>query len=79
MPEKLIKVNTFIGVYYIKAKKKRYQGRPDKCFYITYKINNPKKKIREKIGWASEGYTAQLASYARSCQGRTDQKNSSWQ
>ena len=35
-------------------------GKPDKCFDITYKDTNGK-FIFEKVGWRSEGYTVQDA------------------
>lgn len=49
------------GVQFYESAKKRFNGRPDRCFYITY--GKPKK--REKIGWASEGYTAEKAAQER--------------
>jgi integrase len=64
MPNNLIKIRKYQGIYYLESKKKRYQGRPDQCFYATYK--NGKKLVREKVGWLSEGYNAQLADQIRS-------------
>ena len=53
----------YIGVFERKSNQRNYKGRPDICYEITYKHNG--KKIREKAGWASEGYTAKLASIVR--------------
>ncbi len=63
MPNNLIKIRKYQGIYYLESKKKRYQGRPDRCFYVIYK--NRKKIAREKVGWLSEGYNAQLADQIR--------------
>jgi integrase len=39
-------------------------GKPDRCFDICYRSQKGK-LIWEKIGWASEGYTAVMASHVR--------------
>jgi integrase len=65
MPQGLIKINKFQGVYYLESKKNRYKGQPDRCYYITYR-NTAKKFVREKVGWSSEGYNAALAATVRS-------------
>jgi integrase len=59
-----IKVKRFKGVYYRTAKKRKHRGKPDTCFDISYKNSNGR-LIWEKVGWTSEGYTAQLASQVR--------------
>ena len=64
MPENLIKVQNQIGIYYLESKVRRHNGKPDKCYYITYKAPN-KKVVREKVGWISEGYNAKLAIHMR--------------
>ena len=51
------------GVYQREAAGKLFKGRPDLCFDITFKLDG--KKIWEKIGWTSEGYTARLAAEIR--------------
>jgi len=51
------------GVYERESLKRGLNGKHDVCFDITYKING--KKIWEKIGWLSEGYSAKLASQVR--------------
>ncbi len=67
---KRIKVKKYIGVYYREhirdndRDKPKYHGRPDRCFDISFK--DPNGKIRwEKIGWTSEGYSAEMASQIR--------------
>ena len=51
------------GVYENPSKEKILRGKPDTCFYITYKHDG--KKVWEKIGWLSEGYSAKLAADLR--------------
>lgn len=53
----------YTGVYVRTSTSRRYQGKPDVCFDIAYKVDG--KLIWEKIGWRSEGYTAVLASEIR--------------
>ena len=64
MPYNLIKVPNKVGVYYLESTVKRHNGKPDKCYYISYK-NPVKKVVKEKIGWLSEGYSAQVALHVR--------------
>lgn len=52
------------GVQYYDSTTKRHNGRADRCFYIRFR-NAQNKMIREKIGWASEGYTPQMAAHLR--------------
>ena len=52
------------GIEYYESSKRRHNGKSDRCYYIRYRNNNGK-LLREKIGWASEGYTPQLASHLR--------------
>jgi len=52
------------GIYENPSKERIIKGKPDTCFYITYKHDG--KKIWEKIGWLSEGYGARLAADFRS-------------
>ena len=51
------------GVYERKSDSRTHNGKLDVCFDITYKHDG--KKVWEKAGWASEGYTAKLASQIR--------------
>ena len=53
----------YTGVYTRTSKTKRFNGKPDICFDISYKLDG--KLIYEKVGWRSEGYTAVLASEVR--------------
>ena len=53
----------YTGVYTRKSKVRRYEGKPDICFDISYKVG--KKLVWEKVGWRSEKYTAILASEIR--------------
>jgi integrase len=47
------------GVYERIAKTKIFKGKPDIAFDITYRFQG--KKIWEKVGWLSEGYSSKLA------------------
>src|SRR4030042_1412028 len=48
------------GVYYrVSQGEKIHNGKPDKCFFIRYKKEG--RRIMEKTGWGSEGYSAELA------------------
>lgn len=59
MSSKRIKTK-YVGVYYRYADSRRgIDGKPDKCYDIYYKKGN--KNIWEKVGWRSEGYTAEDA------------------
>jgi integrase len=53
------KVTKFSGVYERKADTKTFKGKPDVAYDITYRSDG--KKIWEKVGWLSEGYSATLA------------------
>lgn len=51
----------YVGIYYRHGSRRVCpDGKPDKCFDITYK-NGDGKFVFEKIGWRSEGYTIQDA------------------
>jgi len=52
------------GVYYYESQDKQFDGKPDVCLWITYKVGT--KKRWEKVGWRSEGYTPQVAAEVRS-------------
>ncbi len=62
---KLKSLQKYPGVQVYESKERKFNGRPDVCYYIRYK-NSLGKTIREKIGWASEGITAGYASQVRS-------------
>ena len=53
----------YSGVYERNSEIRKHNGRSDTCFDITYKYGG--KKVWEKVGWASEGYSAKLASQVR--------------
>lgn len=50
------------GVYYYEGKT-RFQGKPDVCYFINYKVDGKLKW--EKVGWKSERYTPQIAAEIR--------------
>ncbi|GAB6176895.1 site-specific integrase [Desulfobaculum senezii] len=54
----------FTGVYVRRSGERRFNGKPDECYDITFKLPSGSKKW-EKIGWKSEGYTANMASQIR--------------
>ncbi|WP_152183157.1 tyrosine-type recombinase/integrase [Sulfurimonas indica] len=47
------------GVYFRYSKKRRYNGKPDKSYKIRYRVNGRSKN--ERIGWQSDGITAEFA------------------
>lgn len=51
------------GVYFYESENRKYQGRPDICYHITFRAGG--KFVWEKVGWKSEGYTPQVASEIR--------------
>ncbi|WP_031485651.1 tyrosine-type recombinase/integrase [Maridesulfovibrio frigidus] len=62
----MIRIKTrYIGVYHRESDTRRFRGKPDICYEITYKLKN-RKKIWEKIGWKSEGFSAVMANNLRS-------------
>lgn len=55
------KKTNFFGVRYREHSSRKHGGnRPDKCFYIHYKVDGKTKD--EAVGWSSEGVTAERAS-----------------
>ena len=56
-------VRGYKGVFSYKSSTRKIDGRPDECFYITFKISGCKKT--EKIGWKSEGYSAKISEEIR--------------
>jgi integrase len=52
-------IGKYQGVYGYDSLTRKVYGRPDTCYYISFKIDGHKKW--EKIGWRSEGYSPQLA------------------
>lgn len=57
------------GVYMRTSSERKHDGKPDVCFDIAY--NGAGRKVWEKIGWRSEGYTAVMASQIRAERLRT--------
>jgi integrase len=53
----------FPGVYQRKAVNRKNGKKPDVCFDFSYKADG--KKVWEKAGWLSEGYSAKLAADIR--------------
>lgn len=51
------------GVYRRESKKPMVNGKPDVCFDIAYRADG--RKVWEKVGWISEGYSEKLASDIR--------------
>lgn len=51
------------GVYERESEGKLFKGKPDICYDVAYKHNG--RKVWEKAGWLSEGYSAKLAAEIR--------------
>jgi len=60
----MIKVSKHIGIYFNISASRKHQGKPDRCYYVTFKDPN-NKLVWHKVGWASEGYTPQMAAVVR--------------
>lgn len=54
----------FPGVYARESRSRRHAGRPDVCFTIDYRDAGGR-RVRKDLGWASEGFSAALASQMR--------------
>ncbi|MCK9275221.1 MAG: site-specific integrase [Syntrophales bacterium] len=54
---------TYVGVYARKAVNRKDGNKLDICYDISYKVDG--KKVWEKVGWKSEGYSALLAKDVR--------------
>ncbi|MBU1411775.1 site-specific integrase [Myxococcota bacterium] len=61
----LQKHQRYIGVFWYESDSQMYKGRPDKCYYIMYREPVSKKLIKTKVGWASEGFTPEIAQTRR--------------
>ena len=57
------KPTRYTGVYERTSTERIYKSKPDICFDVTYKVGG--RKVWEKVGWVSEGYTAKLADQVR--------------
>jgi integrase len=58
------------GVYQVISSSRMNKKKPDVCYYITYKHEG--KKVYEKIGWASDGYSASMANNERGTRLKTN-------
>ncbi|MFP5223151.1 MAG: tyrosine-type recombinase/integrase [Acidobacteriota bacterium] len=56
-------VKKYVGVVYYESSERKHLGKPDRCFYAVFKAHG--RKVRVKVGWLSEGFTAELASQTR--------------
>jgi integrase len=61
MPDKV--KTAYPGVRYREHKERKVYGKPDKYFFIRYRVNGKGKE--EGLGWSSEGWTAEKASLER--------------
>ena len=57
------------GVYCYDSDQRKVKGKPDVCYYITFKVDG--KKFTEKIGWKSEGYGPEVAAELRAARVKT--------
>lgn len=61
--KKRVDPKRWTGVYYRESDTKKHNGSYDVCYYITFKSGT--KKVWEKVGWKSEGYSPQVAADIR--------------
>ncbi len=59
------KSTKYPGVQARESEERRFRGRPDICYTIDYK-DATGKRVRKDVGWASQGFSAALASEMRS-------------
>lgn len=62
--KKLVNPKKWPGIFCYQSRKKKIHGKPNVCYYMTYKVDGVKRT--EKVGWKSEGYTPQIAFERRS-------------
>ena len=55
----------YSGVAWYESETRRYGGRPDRCYYIKYRDPRTGNQVKDKIGWASEGFTPEIAQNRR--------------
>ncbi len=55
----------YTGVLWRESNTKRYGGRPDRCYYIKFTDPKTGKQVKKKVGWASEGFTPEIAQKKR--------------
>lgn len=60
-----IALKKYKGVYYRESTTSMWRGRPDKCYWILFTDSLTKKKIWEKVGWVSEGWSPESAQNRR--------------
>ncbi len=58
-----VKKTRFQGVFFRESKKRRHEGKPDRCFYVAYRVEDKQKW--ERVGWLSEGITPAMAHHIR--------------
>lgn len=54
-----VSANKWEGVYFYESTAKLYDGKPDACYVVSFKVNG--RKIWEKVGWKSKGITPKVA------------------
>ena len=55
----------FAGVYFSESKTRKWRGRNDKCYYVSFKESETGKLRWERCGWISEGWTPEAAQRKR--------------
>jgi integrase len=55
--------NRWPGVYCREYENRKHEGKPDLCYYITFKVDG--KKVWEKVGLKSEQYSPEIAADIR--------------
>ncbi len=63
MKKSRYRIGKFQGVYGYDSATRRFNGRSDVCYYINFRMDGRLKW--EKVGWKSEGYSAQVAAEIR--------------
>jgi integrase len=58
-----MKKTRYQGVFFRESEKRKHEGKPDRCFYVAYRIEDKQKW--ERVGWLSEGITPAMAHHIR--------------
>jgi integrase len=61
--QSMTRVKRYQGIYQIASETRKFDGKPDVCYYVRFKHNY--QSTTAKIGWRSEGVTAELAAHKR--------------
>ena len=62
---KKISVKRFTGVYFSESTVSKWRERPDRCYWVAFRDKKSNKLHWERCGWASAGWTPEMAQRKR--------------